>query len=152
MSSLDEYQNLGKDLSGYVAAVRTNSGALGLQEAFKSGGKLFDVMQMLDKKEREIHNYEDQLLKAFDPENPGEITRDYVNKRAAENGVELAEIKLLKDRLSDLSSAVGQKTSGFAMTRAVNEFSEGIEKHEKVSKRFFSTFASFIGSVFKGKD
>ena len=152
MSSLDEYQNLGKDLSGYVAAVRTNSGALGLQEAFKSGGKLFDVMQMLDKKEREIHNYEDQLLKAFDPENPGEITRDYVNKRAAENGVELAEIKLLKDRLSDLSSAVGQKTSGFAMTRAVNEFSEGIEKHEKVSKGFFSTFASFIGSVFKGKD
>ena len=152
MSSLDEYQNLGKDLGGYIAAVKTNSGALGLQEAFKSGGKLFDVMQMLDKKEKEIRNYEDQLLKAFDPQNPGEITLDYVNKRTAENGVELAEIKLLKDRLSDLSSAVGQKTSGFAMTRAVNEFSEGVVKHEKVSKGFFSTFVSFIGSVFKGKD
>jgi hypothetical protein len=152
MSSLEEYQNLGKDLSGYVAAVKTNSGSMGLQEAFKSGGKLFDVMQMLDKKEKEIRNYEDQLLKVFDPENPGEITRDYVNKRTAENGIELAEIKLLKDRLSELSSAVGQKTSGFAMTRAVNEFSEGIAKHEKVSKGFFSTFASFIGSVFKGKD
>jgi len=152
MSSLDEYQNLGKDLSGYVAAVKTNSGSMGLQEAFKSGGKLFDVMQMLDKKEKEIRSYEDQLLKAFDPKNPGEITLDYVNKRTEENGIELAEIKLLKDRLSDLSSAVGQKTSGFAMTRAVNEFSEGIAKHEKVSKGFFSTFVSFIGSVFKGKD
>jgi len=152
MSSLDEYQNLGKDLSGYVAEVRTNSGASGLQEAFKSGGKLFDVMQMLDKKEKAVRNYEEQLLKAFDPQNPGEITRDYVNKRTAENEAELAEIKLLKDRLTDLSSSVGQKTSGFAITRAVNEFSEGIEKHEKVSKGFFSTFASFIGNIFKGKD
>ena len=152
MSSLDEYQNLGKDLSGYVTEVRTNSGAPGLQEAFKSGGKLFDVMQMLDKKEKAVRNYEEQLLKAFDPQNPGEITRDYVNKRTAENEAELAEIKLLKDRLTDLSSSVGQKTSGFAITRAVNEFSEGIEKHEKVSKGFFSTFASFIGNIFKGKD
>ena len=152
MSSLDEYQNLGKDLSGYVAEVRTNSGASGLQEAFKSGGKLFDVMQMLDKKEKAVRNYEEQLLKAFDPQNPGEITRDYVNKRTAENEAELAEIKLLKDRLTDLSSSVGQKTSGFAITRAVNEFSEGVEKHEKVSKGFFSTFASFIGNIFKGKD
>ena len=152
MSSLDEYQNLGKDLSGYVTAVRTNSGASGLQEAFKSGGKLFDVMQMLDKKEKAVRNYEEQLLKAFDPQNPGEITRDYVNKRTAENEAELAEIKLLKDRLTDLSSSVGQKTSGFATTRAVNEFSEGIEKHKKVSKGFFSTFASFIGNIFKGKD
>jgi hypothetical protein len=152
MSSLDEYRNLGKDLSGYVAAVKTNSGALGLQETFKSGGKLFDVMQMLDQKEKAIRNYEEQLLKVFDPENPGEITRDYVNKKTAENGVELAEIKLLKDRLNDLSSAVGQKSSGFATTRAVNEFSEGVEKHEKVSKGFFSTFASFMGSIFKGKD
>ena len=152
MSSLDEYQNLGKDLSGYVTEVRTNSGASGLQEAFKSGGKLFDVMQMLDKKEKAVRNYEEQLLKAFDPQNPGEITRDYVNKRTAENEAELAEIKLLKDRLTYLSSSVGQKTSGFAITRAVNEFSEGIEKHEKVSKGFFSTFASFIGNIFKGKD
>ena len=152
MSSLDEYQNLGKDLAGYVKEVRTNSGAPGLQEAFKSGGKLFDVMQMLDQKEKLIRNYDEQLLTAFDPANPGEITRDYVNKRTAENEIELAEIKLLKDRLGDFSSAVGQKTSGFAMTRAVNEFSEGIEKHEKVSKGFFSTLTSFIGNIFKGKD
>ncbi len=152
MSSLDEYQNLGKDLSGYVTEVRKNSGALGLQEAFKSGGKLFDVMQMLDQKEKAISSYANKLMQAFDPQNPGEITLDYVNKRTAENEVELAEIKLLKDRLTDLSSSVGQKTSSFATTRAVNEFSEGIEKHEKVSKGFFSTFASFMGNIFKGKD
>ncbi len=152
MSSLDEYQNLGKDLSGYVTEVRTNSGASGLQEAFKSGGKLFDVMQMLDQKEKAINSYANKLMQAFDPQNPGEITLDYVNKKVEENEAELAEIKLLKDRLGDLSSAVGQKTSGFAVTRAVNEFSEGVEKQEKVSKGFFSTFASFIGNIFKGKD
>ena len=123
MSSLDEYQNLGKDLGGYIAAVKTNSGALGLQEAFKSGGKLFDVMQMLDKKEKEIRNYEDQLLKAFDPQNPGEITLDYVNKRTAENGVELAEIKLLKDRLSDLSVVTDSLISSSISTSMSNSSS-----------------------------
>ena len=152
MSSLDEYQDLGKSLSQYVKEARTNSGAAGLQEAFKPGGKLSDAMQMLDQKEKLIRSYEQELRETLDQNSPEGISLDYVNKKVAENKIELEEIKLLKDRLADLSSAVSQGTSRFATTRAVNEFSEGIEKHEKVSKGFFSTLTSFIGNIFKGKD
>lgn len=152
MSSLDEYQDLGKSLSQYVKEARTNSGAAGLQEAFKPGGKLSDAMQMLDQKEKLIRSYEQNLRETLDQNSPEGISLDYVNKKVAENKIELEEIKLLKDRLADLSSAVSQGTSRFATTRAVNEFSEGIEKHEKVSKGFFSTLTSFIGNIFKGKD
>lgn len=151
MSSLNEYQDLGKSLGNYVKELKINSGVVGLQEAFKAGGKLSDAMQMLDQKEKLIRTYGQELQEILEQNSPGGISLDYVNKKTAENQIELEEIKLLKDRLADLSSATSKGISGFAATRAVNEFSEGVEKHKKVSKGFFLLLLVLLVTFLKEK-
>ena len=97
------------------------------------------VLLLLEQKEKQLREYEDKLLNAFDSDKPGAVTRDYVNKETAKNEDERTEIGFLQARLNELSAAAGQSTSAWTRKKATDEFVTGIEKGQKVEKGFFST-------------
>lgn len=149
MASVEIYKDLGRRLISHTLLIYKNAESSGIQVAFKEDGQLNSILKMLEQKDKQLKEYEEKLLGAFDPKVPGSITRDYVNRETAKNEDERVEIKLLQNRLNELSEAVGKSTSLWVRSKAINEFIAGIEQSQKIEKGFFSTLFSVVGNMFR---
>jgi len=82
MASIEDYQEFGATLVGYVNA---SAGSSELQESFKEGGVLHAALKSLASQEAELNTYEKNLLGAFNPGQEGSLTQEQVNAQGEKN-------------------------------------------------------------------
>ncbi len=145
MASVEDYNDFGESLVGYVKASGSNAE---LQEAFKEGGVLHDAMETLKAQESELNEYQEALLESFKPGQENSLTQEQVNEQIEKNDAARNEIVHLRARLNELSESVGASKSNWATSRASDEFVKGVESGQKVDNGFFRTLIVAIKNAF----
>jgi hypothetical protein len=145
MASVEDYIDLGGALVCYIEA---NASHAALQNAFKDGGLLNDVLKTLDSQEAQLDHYQDSLLKSFDPKRSESLSLEQINQQIVKNDDERKEIILLRSSLNQLFDTISKSNSGFAKCKAISEFIKSVEQGKKVDVDFFSTLICTTKNIF----